>query len=137
MIGRIVLSLSATLVVLNLAAAAPAVDKNAEKFLQNAIEGNLAEIELGNLAQDLLAAPVDGRVQASQHQRFPFLPVSTRAVRVVQTASGAGFWTINELHVLFRGRELTRSQRRPSSVTMVTLGLTRSVATSGVDAISC
>lgn len=52
MIGRIVLSLSATLVALNLAAAAPAADKNAGKFLQNAIEGNLAEVELGKLAQE-------------------------------------------------------------------------------------
>ena len=52
MMGRIVISLSVALLTLNLAAAAPVADKNAEKFLQHVIEGNLAEIQLGKLAQE-------------------------------------------------------------------------------------
>ena len=67
------------------------------------------ESSLGNLAEDLLAAPLDRRLRPSQHQRFPFLPVSTRRVRVVQTASAGEFWSIGELHVYLRGRELPRA----------------------------
>jgi len=83
-------------------------DSRSEAYLDRSIMVGY-ESALGNLAQDLLAAPIDGKVRPSQRQRFPFLPVSTRAVRVVQTASGADFWTINEFHVYSRGRELPRS----------------------------
>jgi hypothetical protein len=84
------------------------LNSRAEAYLDRSIVVGY-ESSLGNLALDLLAAPVDRRVRSSQHQRFPFLPVSTRRVRVVQTASGAQFWTINELHLYFQGRELARS----------------------------
>jgi F5/8 type C domain len=84
------------------------LDSRAEAYLDRTIVVGY-ESALGNLAQDLLAASVDGRLRPSQHERFRFLPVSTSSVRVVQTASGAGFWTINELHVYSRGRELPRS----------------------------
>jgi hypothetical protein len=84
------------------------LDSRAEAYLDRTIVVGY-ESALGNLAQDLLAAPVDGRARPSHHQRFPFLPVSTREVRVVETASGAGFWAISELHVYSRGRELPRS----------------------------
>jgi hypothetical protein len=84
------------------------LDSRAEAYLDRTIVVGY-ESALGNLALDLLAAPLDRKVLPSEHQRFPFLPVSTRQVRVVQTASGAGFWAINEIHVYSRGRELPRS----------------------------
>jgi hypothetical protein len=83
-------------------------DSRAEAYLDRTIVVGY-ESALGNLAQDLLAAPVDRRVLPAQQQRFPLLPVSTRQVRVVQTALGTEFWTISELHVYSRGRELLRS----------------------------
>jgi hypothetical protein len=84
------------------------MDSRAEAYLDRTIVVGY-ESALGNLAMDLLAAPLDYRVLPSERQRFPLLPVSARQVRVVQTASGAGFWAINELHLYSRGRELTRT----------------------------
>ena len=65
------------------------------------------ESTLGNLVDDILLAP-----QAHPpiyQQRFKFLPISTRAVRVVNIASAPGFWTVSELRLLSAGRELPRS----------------------------
>ncbi len=67
------------------------------------------ESAFGNVALDMLNGPVDERVQPRLRQRFRFLPVTTPRVRVVQTASGKGFWSIAELRVYSRGRELPRS----------------------------
>jgi hypothetical protein len=84
------------------------LNSRAEAYLDRAIVVGY-QSALGNLVVDLLAAPLDRKVRPSEHQRFPFLPISTRRVRVVQTASGAGFWSINELHLYSRGRELPRA----------------------------
>ena len=83
------------------------LDSRADAYLDRTIVVGY-ESALGNLALDLLAAPLDRKVLPSQHQRFPFLPVSTRQVRVVQAAFGTRYWAINELHLYSRGRELQR-----------------------------
>jgi hypothetical protein len=65
------------------------------------------ESMLGNLVNDTLLAP-----QAhppTYQQRFKFLPVATRGVRVVNMATSTNFWTIAELRVRAAGRELPRS----------------------------
>jgi hypothetical protein len=67
------------------------------------------ESVLGNLAQDMLAGPIDQRARATLRLRFHFLPVTTRRVRVVQTASAEAFWSIAEMRVYNQGRELPRS----------------------------
>ncbi|HLI86630.1 MAG TPA: discoidin domain-containing protein [Bryobacteraceae bacterium] len=67
------------------------------------------ESALGNFATDVLAAPLDNRYLPRERQRFRLLPVATRAVRVLQTGDGAGFWSINEMHVGREGNELARS----------------------------
>jgi Dolichyl-phosphate-mannose-protein mannosyltransferase len=84
------------------------LDSRAEAYLDRTIVVGY-ESALGNLGLDLLAAPLDHRVRPSQRRRFPFLPVSTRQVRVIEIASGTGFWAITELHVYSRGRELARA----------------------------
>src|SRR5450759_112485 len=65
------------------------------------------ESTLGNLAQDILWAP-QGHKPANA-QRFKFLPVTTRGVRVVNTASATDFWTVAEMRLRSQGRELPRS----------------------------
>jgi hypothetical protein len=67
------------------------------------------ESALGNLATELLAAPLDNHVRPADRQRFQFLPVRTGAVRVLQRADAPGYWSINEMHVALQGRELARS----------------------------
>jgi hypothetical protein len=67
------------------------------------------ESSLGNLAFDLLAVPLDRKIQPGERESFRFLPVTTSAVRVLQTAPGPGYWTVAELRVFSRGRELPRS----------------------------
>ncbi|PWU04367.1 MAG: hypothetical protein C5B51_16960 [Terriglobia bacterium] len=67
------------------------------------------ESVLGNLAQDMLAGPVDARARPTLRQSFRFFPVTTRGLRVVQTASGEGFWSIAEMRVYSQSRELPRS----------------------------
>jgi hypothetical protein len=67
------------------------------------------ESALGNFAMELLAAPLDNNIRPSDRERFQFLPVTTRAVRVLQTADAPGYWSINEMHVARQGRELARS----------------------------
>jgi hypothetical protein len=65
------------------------------------------ESALGNLIDDTLLAP-----QAhppNYEQRFKFLPIATRGVRVVNNASAPGFWTVAELRIRSAGRELPRS----------------------------
>ena len=84
------------------------LNSRAEAYLDRTVVVGY-ESSVGNLAVNLLAAPLDRKVRPAQRQRFPFLPVSTRQVRVVQTAWGAGFWSIGELHVYSRGRELPRA----------------------------
>lgn len=68
------------------------------------------ESVLGNRATDLLAAPLDENVRPAERQRFKFLPLTTRAVRVVETASGRGYWSIAEMRVYSRSREVPRSE---------------------------
>jgi hypothetical protein len=67
------------------------------------------ESALGNLAQDMLAGPIDQRARATLRLRFQFLPVTTHRVRVVQTATATAFWSIAEMRVYNQGRELPRS----------------------------
>jgi hypothetical protein len=83
------------------------LDSRAEAYLDRTIVVGY-ESALGNLAVELLAAPLDRKIRPSQRRRFPFLPVATRQVRVMQTASAEGFWAISELHVYSRGREVPR-----------------------------
>jgi hypothetical protein len=65
------------------------------------------ESSLGNLVNDLLLAP-QGH-PPNYKVSFRFLPVTTKAVRVVNMASARNFWTIAELRILSAGRELPRS----------------------------
>ncbi len=65
------------------------------------------ESTLGNLAQDILWTPQGHRPAIAQH--FKFLPVTTRGVRVVNTASAAEFWTVSEMRLRSQGREVPRS----------------------------
>jgi hypothetical protein len=65
------------------------------------------ESTLGNLAQDILWAPQGHKPEYAQH--FKFLPVTTRGVRVVNTASATDFWTVSEMRLRSQGRELPRS----------------------------
>jgi hypothetical protein len=65
------------------------------------------ESTLGNLASDILLAPQAHR--PANAQRFKMLPVTARGVRVVNSASDTGFWTVSELRIRFEGREVPRS----------------------------
>jgi hypothetical protein len=65
------------------------------------------ESTLGNLAQDTLWDPQGHKAEHAQH--FKFLPVTTRGVRVVNSASAPDFWTVAEMRLRFQGRELPRS----------------------------
>jgi hypothetical protein len=65
------------------------------------------ESTLGNLAYDINMSPVADYVP-THRVRFRFLPVATRGVRVLQTASGKGFWTVAEMRLFSQGRELPR-----------------------------
>jgi hypothetical protein len=67
------------------------------------------ESTLGNLAMDLLSTPLLPDNQPSARLRFRFPPVNVRRLRVVETASGDGYWTIAEIQVWSRGREVSRS----------------------------
>ncbi len=67
------------------------------------------ESALGNFGMDLLATPLDRNLRPSERQRFRFLPVATRGVRVVETADEPAFWAVNEIRVYRQGRELPRS----------------------------
>jgi hypothetical protein len=65
------------------------------------------ESTLGNLANDILWAPQAHNAATAEH--FKFLPVTTRGVRMVNTAKGADFWTVAEMRLRSQGRELARS----------------------------
>jgi hypothetical protein len=65
------------------------------------------ESTLGNLANDILWTPQAHKPSHSEH--FHFLPVTTRAVRVVNIASAPDFWTVSEMRLRLQGRELPRS----------------------------
>ncbi len=65
------------------------------------------ESTLGNLVQDTLWAPMAHK--PARRQRFRFLPLSGRAVRVVETAAADASWTVAEMRVFSQGRELSRS----------------------------
>jgi hypothetical protein len=67
------------------------------------------ESALGNFATAVLAAPLDHNIRPAERERFQFLPVTTGAVRVLQTADAPGYWSINEMHIARQGRELARS----------------------------
>jgi hypothetical protein len=66
------------------------------------------ESTLGNLAYDMTMAPLYDYVP-KHRMRFRLPPLATRGVRVVQTASANGFWTVAEMRVLSQGRELPRA----------------------------
>jgi putative membrane protein len=51
MISRIVFGLSVAMMTFGAAAAAPAVNKSDQKFVTDAIEGDLAEVQIGKLVQ--------------------------------------------------------------------------------------
>jgi putative membrane protein len=51
MIKRTILGLGIGIAMLGIAIAAPTADKNSQKFIKDAIEGNLAEVQVGKLAQ--------------------------------------------------------------------------------------
>ncbi|HEY7387076.1 MAG TPA: hypothetical protein VH640_01115 [Bryobacteraceae bacterium] len=63
----------------------------------------------GNFGMEVLAAPLDNNIRPAERERFRFLPVTTRAVRVLQTADAPGYWSIHEMHIAHQGRELARS----------------------------
>jgi len=65
------------------------------------------ESALGNLVSDILWAP-QGH-PPNFRQRFRFLSVSTRAVRVRNNASTDNLWTVAEMRVFSEGRELPRN----------------------------
>ena len=64
---------------------------------------------MSSMRPPMLAGPIDQRARATLRLRFRFLPVTTRGVRVVQTASAEAFWSIAEMRVYNQGRELPRS----------------------------
>jgi hypothetical protein len=65
------------------------------------------ESTLGNLANDALWTAQAHAPAVQLH--FKMLPVTTRAIRVVNMAAAEDFWTIAELRLYSQGRELTRS----------------------------
>ena len=65
------------------------------------------ESTLGNLVHDILWAPQAHKPLNALN--FRFLPVTTRAIRVVNIASGTEFWTVSEMRLRSQGRELARS----------------------------
>jgi putative membrane protein len=52
MIKKAILGLGLGIAMLGIAVAAPSADRNSQKFIKDAIEGNLAEVQMGKLAQD-------------------------------------------------------------------------------------
>jgi hypothetical protein len=66
------------------------------------------ESTLGNLVHDIFLAP-DSHPPHYQ-ERFKFLPVTTRGVRVVNNASAPGFWTVAELRLRSGGNPVARAQ---------------------------
>src|ERR1700704_3691645 len=52
MIKRAILGLGIGIAMLSIAVAAPSADKNSQKFIKDAMEGNLAEGQVGKLAHD-------------------------------------------------------------------------------------
>ena len=65
------------------------------------------ESSLGNLVNDILWAPQAHPPNYQEH--FKFLPVTTRAIRVVNMGTSPDFWTVSELRIYSKGRELARS----------------------------
>jgi hypothetical protein len=66
------------------------------------------ESALGNLAYDLVEAPLDG-YKPTERLHFKIQPASTRGVRVVQTGTDDENWTVAEMRVYSQGRELPRA----------------------------
>jgi hypothetical protein len=65
------------------------------------------ESTFGNLVQDILQAPA---LHPPKHrQRFSFLPITTRGVRVVNIATAENFWTVAEMRVLSQGSAVARN----------------------------
>jgi putative membrane protein len=52
MMGKTLLSLGFAVAMLTAASAAPAADKNTEKFIKDAIQGDMAEVQVGKLVQE-------------------------------------------------------------------------------------
>ena len=65
------------------------------------------ESSLGNLVQDILWAP-KGHVPSYQ-ERFRFLPVETRSIRVVNNNTNDNFWTVAEMRVFSQQKEIPRA----------------------------
>jgi hypothetical protein len=64
------------------------------------------ESTLGNLVQDILWAP-QAHAPAVR-QRFRFLPVKTRSVRITNNTTNDAFWTVAEMRVFSQGHEVPR-----------------------------
>ncbi len=74
------------------------------------------ESALGNLGFDLLSTPLSADNQPSVSLHLTFPPVSTRRLRVVETASANSNWTIAELRIFSQGREVLPSPNwKPSA----------------------
>ena len=65
------------------------------------------ESALGNLAHAILWTPQSYLPGTQQH--FKMLPVTTRGIRVVNSSYSDVFWTVAEIRMYSRGRELQRS----------------------------
>jgi len=65
------------------------------------------ESTLGNLAHAILWTPQAYLPDTQQH--FKMLPVTTRGIRVVNMSFSDGFWTVAELRLYVKGRELSRA----------------------------
>ena len=68
------------------------------------------ESALGNLGKELVSVPLIADQQPSVRARFRFDPVTVRRLRVVNTASASGYWTIAELRIYSQGREVPRAR---------------------------
>jgi hypothetical protein len=65
------------------------------------------ESAFGNMAQDVLTAAIDHK--PARRHRFRFPPVRAKGIRVVETASADVYWSIAEMRVFSKGRELPRT----------------------------
>jgi hypothetical protein len=64
------------------------------------------ESALGNLVQEILWTPQDHLPR--YRARFRFLPLQARGVRVMNRASASNFWTVTEMRVFSRQKEIPR-----------------------------
>jgi hypothetical protein len=65
------------------------------------------ESTLGNLINDILLSPLHYPPEHQQHMKF--IPLNARAVRVVNTGASEEFWTVAEMRLFYKRRELPRA----------------------------